>query len=180
MALPGARQDARAPVPLMETEFVRRGAAWQVAGHSVSIGQMAPAGLRVKTRVYAPTKEQPYGAQVFAVPTVAMLPGTRIHSYQLLRRDAAGWTDAGSLPAATDDTIPCRNGVPVDKGDPGECDTVQGSLQFDGPSTQGWPEVTIDVDLRTHRNGQPLTATAWELRCYTYSAESHGYVLHKE
>ncbi len=179
VALPGAGQDARAPLPLMATEFVRRGAAWQVAGHSGPIGQIDPSGLRVETRIYAPTQALPDGAQIFAVPTVAILPGKRIHSYQLLRRDATGWTDAGSVPAATDDTASCHNGVPMDRDEPDECDTVQGSLLFDGPLKQGWPELVVDVDLRTHRNGQPLTATGWELHRYAYSADAHGYVLLK-
>ena len=108
------------------------------------------------------------------------MPGKRVHSYQLLHRDAAGWTYAGGVPAATDDTVCCRNGVPAGKDEPDACDTVQGSLLFDGPPAQGWPEVVVNVDLNSHRNGQPLTATDWELHRYVYNADAHGYVLVKQ
>ena len=143
----------------MESEFVRRGAAWRMAGHSGLIGQLDPAGLRVETKTYAPAQAQPDGTQVFALPTVATQPGKRVHSYQLLRRDAGGWALAGSIPAAINDTVSCRNGVPVNKDEPDGCDMVQGSLLFDGPVTQVWPEVVVYVDLNTHHDGQPLVAT---------------------
>ena len=46
---------------------------------------------------------------------------------------------------------------------------MQGSLLFDGPVTEGWPEIVVNVDLLTRRNGRPFTATGLDLRHCTYS-----------
>lgn len=177
MLLPGTRDlpDEAGTRLLAVAEFRRRGSAWQLVDRSGPVNRMKSIAWTVQARTYVPTRKQS-GDEVLAVPTAEVRDGKRLHAYQLLRHDAGGWAYGGSVPAAIDDLRSCPHGVPADKDDPDACDTIHGSLLFDGPAVDGWPEVVVGVDLLSRRNGQPLTTFDWELHHYKYDPAAQGYM----